>query len=99
MVVRENRKLQSGLRARRSVVARTAFHDVPPVVHSAPGRRNSVDLLEGILPDVGDVESPIVESVAPRVSQPVRPDLAAPPGLSGERIVARDRVWRAGIDV
>src|SRR3989475_4347158 len=57
------------------VEAVPALHDVPAVVETARerGGGHEVDLLEEVLPDVGDVEvaGGAVEGVAPRVAQPL----------------------------
>src|SRR5438132_6704255 len=69
----------------RRVEAVQALHDVPAVVATARerGGGHEVDLLEEVLPDVGDVEvaGGAVEGVAPRVAQPLGEAL----GRGGQR--------------
>src|SRR5205814_3129391 len=68
----------------RRVEAVPAFHDVPAEVDAAGDRRgHEVDLLEEVLPDVGDVEvaGGAVEGVPPRVAQPLGEVL----GCGGQR--------------
>ena len=63
--------------------------------------RHDVDLLPGVLPDVGDVQHAAlgVEREPPRVAKPVLPDLRTRAGTMHERIVARDGVGMAVIHV
>src|SRR5439155_7220287 len=79
-----------------------ALHDVPAEVRTAKAARpHAVDLLVAVLPDVADpqVAGLPVETEAPRVAQPIRPDLRPVARLAGERVVGRDPVWlgRPGI--
>ena len=102
MRVLEDRQHQAAVvAAARGVEALRPLHPPPAVVLAAAARGGlEVDLLDGVLADVADVEvaRAAVEAEAPGVAQAGRPDLgrAAAPG---ERIVRRDRVRRLGVDV
>src|SRR5215470_3676357 len=66
------------LAAARGLEAVQSFHHVPPVVHPAGAARGEdIDFLPEILADIADVEIPgrAIERKAPRVPQPVEPDL------------------------
>src|SRR5690606_15820480 len=90
--IAEDRQDHAGLVAAVArLVATVALHDVPAVVLAARRRRGlEVHLLEGVLPDVGDVQVARrpVEPEAPRVAQAVGPDLRARAALVNERVVA-----------
>src|SRR5215475_10063021 len=62
------------------------FEHAPTVVGAG---LSDIDLLEGVLADVGDVEGAEgpVEAVAKRVAQAKRPDLGQDAGRADERIV------------
>src|ERR1700744_1706541 len=72
-----------------------ALEDAPPVVGSgAVARTGEVDLLLGVLADIADDQVPRapVKGEAPRVAQPVGPDLGPPPRLMRERVAGGDGV-------
>jgi hypothetical protein len=92
-----------GVAGRRSV-ARVPFRHVPAEVEPTGAGRSAIDLLELLLADVSDPQVPgdPVEGEAPRVAEPVGPDLrsaAAIPSSARERIVARDVVAGRARDV
>src|SRR5262245_54329326 len=90
------------LGAARGLEAVESFHHVPPVVHPArAGRGEDIDFLPEILADIADVEipGPAIERKAPRVPQPVEPDLPSLTRVAGEWIVRGDRVGRTTVDV
>ena len=76
----------------RRVAVPVALDDVPAVVLAAGAAgRLEVDFFEAVLADVADVEiaGGTVEAEAPRIAQPVRPDLIASRRGSDERIGRR----------
>src|SRR6266545_2092996 len=74
-----------------------ALAPVPAVVAAARPGRLVVDLLPGVLADVADpqVAGGGIEGEAPRVAQPVRPDLRAGAAAADERVVGRHAVGAA----
>src|SRR5262249_35066474 len=95
---------QHGAGGVRRTVRVRAFESVPTEVRAGLfAGREAVDLLPRALPDVGDpqVAGLGVEREAPRVPQPVHPDLG-PATARHERVVGRDRVRqraaRRGVD-
>src|SRR5689334_20569285 len=93
MIVHERGQLESGLSARRRRKAARAFHGVPAVVHAFRGRRDYVDFLEPVLPDVRDIEqtAEFVECKSPRIPQSIRPDFPARIWLTDKWIVRWNR--------
>src|SRR5450755_559808 len=83
------------------LVAEIALEDAPSVVGAGAGAvavAGEVDLLFAVLADVADDEiarAP-VEGEAPRIAQPVGPDLRTPAGSGRVRVAGRDRVAAAG---
>ncbi len=102
VVVLDHGKDPAGRGASRGrLVAVGALHVVPPEVEPGCSRGDDIDLLPGALPDVADVEQPLleVERPAPRVAQPIRPDLLGPTLTIGERVVGRDAIAGAAVHI
>jgi hypothetical protein len=106
LVLEDRQDERAGLAAGRRVVAAAPLHASPAVV-LAPlgGGRLPVDLLPRPLADVPDEEVARrpVERIAPRVPEPLRPDLGQRARPPRERVVGRDgvflpRVLRVDVD-
>ena len=103
MAILHDRKSEaSRIAVRLRVEAHAAFHP-PPAVVPATGRarRLPVDLLARVLANVSneEVARGAVEAEAPRVPEPVGPDLSSRAGCQTEWIAGRDRVGRAAVHV
>src|SRR2546430_17018695 len=76
-----------------------SLHDALPILvgAGAVAAAGEVDLLLGVLAHVADdqIARGPVEGEAPRIAQPVGPDLRTPPSSNRERIARRDRVAAA----
>ena len=58
------------------------------------GRRLEINLFEEVLADITDIQVTgfAIKAVAPRVAQPVHPDLVPPARIADERVVRGDGV-------
>jgi hypothetical protein len=75
------------------------LHDVPSEVQPARARADDIDLLPGVLPDVGDPQVAVgpVEAHPPRVAESGQPDLGSRVSGVEKWVVRRDPIARIGV--